>query len=824
MVSLVLSWIFFPIMLAAVGAGWGVLVEKASGAVLPGALLIPVGLAAVIVEADLLTLFSATASAAVWVAAAGAIAGLVWGWRQIRVPRWAIVAAAGTILVYGAPVILSGQDTFLGYIRLDDTSTWLNVVDILMHHGHSAAGLPQSTFALTYSGDVGPTYPMGAFVLLGVGHFITGIDAAWIFQPYIAFCAAAAALGIYALLERLVGSPRVRALVAFGGVQAALLYGYTLWGGIKEAAAAFLLVLGVALVQRAVADRRPPPVRQLLPLAVSGGALICTLSFGAAAWVVPALVVIAVMWLRPVDGRWHVGRAAGAFAGLVALTALCVIPVLRYATTFLAKNGGLVTSSGDSHILLGNLDAPLRAIQLAGIWPNGQGDFRLPPPQPVTYILVWLTVAAAGYAVWRSIRLKEFGIALYVTLALLGCAIVFEIGSTPWVVAKALAFSSPALLTAGLAGGALLAIRFRPLWVLPVVLIAAVIWSNYLQYHDVLLAPRPRLAELQHIDGLLGGHSPTFVNQYDVYADRHFLRDGAPVEPAEYRPVNLATTGGKLLVDSAWADLDAFPLSTLEAYPSLVTGRSPTYSRPPSNYRLVWQGRYYQLWQQPRVPTERVLQHVPLGDSNQYPYCGNAENASSLSVCPEQPVATPPCSLVQALGRQAAREHAELVAYRTPPPIVARADQSLWPGTWYHNAQGHSLTPYTVGTAIMHIALDSAQRYQLWLGGSFARGFNVSVDGRPVGRVKDELGNTNQYVPVATLFLRPGVHTFRFQYPPSDLTPGSGDNRFTMLSNVALEPSTPSPVMLRVAPRQARTLCGSTLDWIEIVQPLSGQR
>jgi hypothetical protein len=50
-VSLILPWVPFPLVLAALGLGWGRLVELASGARLEGALLIPVGLAAVLVVA-----------------------------------------------------------------------------------------------------------------------------------------------------------------------------------------------------------------------------------------------------------------------------------------------------------------------------------------------------------------------------------------------------------------------------------------------------------------------------------------------------------------------------------------------------------------------------------------------------------------------------------------------------------------------------------------------------------------------------------------------------------------------------------------------------
>jgi hypothetical protein len=105
------------------------------------------------------------------------------------------------------------------------------------------------------------------------------------------------------------------------------------------------------------------------------------------------------------------------------------------------------------------------------------------------------------------------------------------------------------------------------------------------------------------------------------------------------------------------------------------------------------------------------------------------------------------------------------------------------------------------------------------LGGSFSRGFEVSVDGREVGRVKDELSAINGYVHVTNVFLAPGIHTFALAYPHSDLTPGSGENELTSLSAIALEPrQSPRSELISVKPGQAAQLCGRPLDWIEIVR------
>jgi hypothetical protein len=827
-VSLIPAWVLFPLVLAAIGAGWGAIVERAAGTRVNDALLLPLGLAGALVVAGTLTAFAATTPAAVPVVAAGATGGLVFAWPGRRLQRWPMLAAVGVLLVYGAPVILSGQATFTGFIRLDDTATWFNIIDHVMSHARSVSGETPSTYTLVYTGDVGPTYPLGAFMLPGVARPLTGIDIAWVFQPYLACCGAAVALCLYALMGPLVASARVRALLAFVAAQSALLYGYSLWGGIKELTAAFLLALGVALAA-VILPQRPPRWRELLPLAVAAGALIQTLGVGAAGWVAPALALVAVAWWRRgrrEEGLWPSVRSSSWLTGL---TAVFVVPVWVVLGEDLTSTGGGTTfstlfSSGQSTaVKLGNLIQPLSAFQLAGVWPVG--DFRLAAPTLPSALFIALTLLAAATGMWMGTRRRQFGLVLYVTVASIGCGVIYLAGATPWVVGKTLAISSPALLATALtAGGMLWGLRsshraagFAGALVV-VVIAGGVLWSNVLAYSHATLAPRPRLAELQHVGELLAGRGPTFVNEYEIYADRHFLRAGAPVEPAEYRIPSLPLRGGAILTKAAAADLDSFGLSTLEPYRSIVTRRSPVESRPPSIYKLVWRGRYYQLWQRPANPTTRILEHVPLGESNSLPYCGVAENGPTEPLCSLDPVATPPCARILDLARQAAGENAVLVAYQRPAPIVARGDQTLWPDAWLHDRPEHTLTPTTPGTAVSHIAVAGSQSYELWLGGSFSRGFVVSVDSHHVGTVKDELSNIDGYVHVADVHLAPGVHTFTLTYPHPDLTSGSAEDELTSLSAIALQPQSPPSELIEVTPRQATRLCGRPLDWIEIVR------
>ena len=108
--SLILSWALFPLVMVALGAGWGFLVERAAGTRVDAALLLPLGLAAALVVAGTLDAFELTAPLAVPVVAIGAIAGLPLAWtgRQ-RLWGWPLLAALGALLAYGAPVLLSGR-------------------------------------------------------------------------------------------------------------------------------------------------------------------------------------------------------------------------------------------------------------------------------------------------------------------------------------------------------------------------------------------------------------------------------------------------------------------------------------------------------------------------------------------------------------------------------------------------------------------------------------------------------------------------------------------------------------------------------------------
>ena len=283
--------------------------------------MLPLGLALVILAGELATLTDATAELAAPLAAGLAIAGLLLGpIRRSRPDLWALGAALAVFVVFAAPVVLSGEATFAGYIKLDDTATYFAMTDRVMEHARDLAGLAPSTYEATLATTLAVGYPTGVLMPIGIGHALVGYDLAWIFQPYIAFLAAMLALSLYALLEPLVPLRPMRAFAAFVAAQPAILFGYSLWGGIKELAGAWLFALLAVLVPWTLGPRSS--ARAVLPLAAVCAAIVCVLSLPAAAWLLPAaLVAVVLLVRRPVRsvplklGRLRGGRRRARGAG-----------------------------------------------------------------------------------------------------------------------------------------------------------------------------------------------------------------------------------------------------------------------------------------------------------------------------------------------------------------------------------------------------------------------------------------------------------------------------------------------------------------------------
>jgi hypothetical protein len=782
------SWVIFPLFLLALSFGCGVLVERTTGPLRPGPLTAPIGFMVVVVVTGVLTSRGETAPAATPVAVVLALVGLFFLWRdrgggyEAEI-GWACAAALGAFAVYAAPVVLSGEPTFAGYIKLDDTATWMAFVDRVMEHGRDLAGLAPSTYERTLEVNLPGGYPVGAFLPLGVGSRLTGTDVAWLVQPYMATMAALLALCLYQLAEPLLSSRPLRALVAFGAAQPALLFAYSLWGGIKEVAVALAIALLVAVSLEAV--RRESGVRGVIPLALATAALLTMVGSGGLVWILPALALLGIAVWRTEGLGGVVARALP----LLLLTALFAIPALFAAGVFSPTQGGL-TSDAE----LGNLIAPLSVFQYAGIWPTG--DFRLDPVnEPLTVFLIALAIAAAvGGAVlcWRS---RAWGPLLYAAAAGTGSLAVFAY-SSPWVGAKALASAGPSLLLLALAGAAAFALRVERLLggtVLALIL-AGVLWSNALGYHDVSLAPYDQLRELEQIGEEISGQGPTLMTEYQPYGVRHFLRDADAEGASELRSRPVPLVEGGELEKGAWGDTDQLTLSALLAYPTLVLRRSPAQSRPPSAYSLVREGDYYDVWQRPDGDPG-ILGHFPLGSF-------------------EEPAARS-CAAVEEAAALAGTGGTVAAAERRPA-LNLSLGSSAHPDSWLPTEPGSpDLVPGGAGTATLPAEVPRSQKYNLYLLGSIRNRLDLVIDGITVGSVEEQLNPSRQFLDFGEAWIGSGPHRVELVLHGQTLRPGSGGPP-EPIGPLVLDPTfNENPPVREVPADQATSLCSERLDWVE---------
>jgi hypothetical protein len=789
--DLLVCWLLFPLALTALSVGCGLLLEWASGITLPRALLPAAGFAVVLVAAHIATASDATAQMTVPVVVALAVAGFAVSLPlRRRIDWWAVAAGCAVYAVFAAPVVLSGAATFAGYIKLDDTATWLAMTDRLMEHGRDLSGLAPSSYEATLGVNLSIGYPVGAFPPLGVGAKLVGRDAAWVFQPYQALLAAYMGLALYAVTSRVIDSRAVRAAAAVVASQPALLFAYSLWGGVKELAAAWAVALLGALVIPLLRER--VSAFSVLPLAFASAALLAVLSFGGVVWLAP-LLIPAVFLLARARGTGTALAGGGAF--LLATAALS-LPTLLQAEVFLKPASGTLTSETE----LGNLIEPLSRLQIAGIWPVG--DFRFEPADlGPTYVLIAVVGAAAILGLAWAWRRRAWELLLYVVAAV-GGALAISIFGSPWVGAKALATGSPAIVLAGVVGAAALASRGRRVEgaVVAVLIVAGVLWSNALAYHEVNLAPLDRHEELSDIGKEIDGEGPTLMTEYEPYGVRHFLRkaDAEGASELRRRHIFLRTDPPRELDKLEVADIDALRLEDLLVYRTLVLRRSPVSSRPPSVYERVRRGEYYDVWQRAPGSEQTVIDHVPLGDT---------EHASAPARCDR----------VKQLAGLARAQGGRLAVARRPAP--EEAELSAPPGSGWRSdpAMRGAVIPKGPAKESSELVVPGRGPYDVFVRGSYRGRLRVSVDGRRISSERHRLSHSGQYEPLGTVALRTGRHDVGVDYSSGWLTPGSGGQEAGLGPLFFVRRS--AQAVRRVAPARARSLCGSTLDWIEAVGP-----
>lgn len=787
---MLLSWLLFPLLLLALSVGCGLLVNRAGGGVLPATLVAPVGFTVVVLVGEMTSIASALTDLAAPLTVALAVAGFLLARDTLPRPpfrwgleRYATLAALAVFVVYAAPIVLSGEPTFAGYIKLDDTATWLALTDRIADAGRDLSGLAPSTYEATLSFNLGSGYPIGAFTPLATGSTLLGHDPAWLFQPYLATMAALLALCLYQLSTEVVRRPPLRAAIAFLAAQPALLFGYYLWGGVKEIASVLLLALLAALVPTVARERLD--WRAGIPVALTVAAILGVLTAaGAVLWLLPMLFLAAFAVAVRAGGRVLLTRLA-VVAGLALLVSL---PWLLDAG-LLPKESGALTDPGE----LGNLIGPLSIWQAVGIWPSG--DFRLHPSDSLaTVVLIAVALLAAGLGLWRIWNRRALGSAAFVAGLLVGAAFLVAIGS-PWVDGKALATCSAAVLFAACLGGATLAergLRVEGAVVLGLIALG-VLWSNALGYRDEYLAPYQRLSELERIGHEIAGEGPALMTEYDPYGARHFLRDADPEGASELRRRFVPLNDGSTLGKGETADIDRFSLDGLLPYKTLVLRRSPLAGRPPLPFQLVEAGDDYEVWQAAGTPAP--IQHLGLGGA-------------------EGPSAVPDCEEVEVLAGLAGTQH--VAAAVRPDPVRIQLGELSLPSDWEVGGEGAYVTPNSSGAATGSFSVEESGTYGIWLGGSPRGDVEIKINGETVGSSGPELDHADSYREVGEVELEPGRYEIEFVYDEaSPLAPGVGGEAFP-LGPMLVSTATAADARIEMLdPSEASSLCGRSLDWIE---------
>jgi hypothetical protein len=863
----VLTTLVYPVVLALLCVGTGLLIDRVSGSVLPMMLLPTIGMAGLIVASQLSTYVIALAPATPYLLVALALAGPVVGGSRLaslaRAWRTSLWQLALGPLVYAlalAPVLLAGRPTFSSYMALADSAVHMVGADFLIRHGQDYSHIDlRNSYGATIKAYYDTSYPSGADTLLGGSAFLLKLPLIWTFQPFTAFMLATATGPAWVLVRRIGLDRAWAALATLTMTLPALVYAYELIGSIKEIAVLPLILGTGALV---VEHRRWLwlGARSAIPFALLAGAGVGALGVAFGAWVLAAAIVLVVViavgllsarrgWgtffradlvpaqtgqREPPSAEPASAEPASAEPASAEPNGTATLAASVRSVGYLLGGGALVllvgalptwtNLSGSLNVAQGiastsnpgNLHSPLHATQLLGVWLGGSYK-QLPTGVALTLtsILVALGLLLAILGMGYVVRSGWYALACWFALTIL-LWLLLSTYATTWADAKTLMLTSPGVMLMVWAGIA--ALRSSPLRIAaPLVaclLVGGVLVSDTLQYHESNVAPTARYDELATINARFAGQGPTLFTDFDEYA-LYELRD-MDVGGADfaYPPPALAGAAGG---HGRPVVLSLIAPATFAAYPLIVTRREPAAIRPPAAYRLLWRGAYYQVWgRRPRA--HPALVHASMSGSVGSQCTQLARLAAMAHPYPHR--------AALAVGSRRARptgtglRGARMVAALAPQTVVVQVPRSRLrrPVGWARARQG--ILMRRPGTLRLEFRLPRAGMWELWLRGDVMRRLRIAIDNRPLGSLAGQLGgNTlvgNTLTPLP-MRLSAGAHTLTITRAGASLDPGDGGA--AVLSSISLTPTGPSgEPMLRALPTYRwRSLCGRPLQWVELL-------
>lgn len=809
----------YALVLLILSVGVGLLVERLAGWRIPAPLVPVFGFAGLVVVSQYTVLPAFLAPYTPWVLAVLAISGFVAG-RSSVVRRWRnrsftavlpFLAAGTAYATLTAPVWASFRFTFPGYL-LDTTNGFhLAGAEWILHHGEHFTDHSHAYGAMLIN-YFQAGHPTGGNVLLGATGWLTGQDLVWLLQPYQSFAVSLVALAVYYLARRASLTPLMAAFTGLIAAVPALVYSYTLMGSIKELST-LPAIFGIGALIPLAREQVKPGVRGVIPLAVAAGAGIGTLGPSFGPWLVAlggANLLFAIPAIRE-SLRGHrllaaadgssvriTGVAAG--LGIAAIAAGAVLAALPTAANFRNSLNMAESLSGSNAPLAndhGNLERALRFVQAFGVWLGL--DHRTDPKYLFqTYLLIGIVIAATVIGAIWLIRRRAWPLVAFAALefAVYGALVI---RGTEWTDAKILMMLSPAVLFLAMTGAySVLSVRRAEGILLAAVIGLAVFASDALAYHGTNPAPGERFKALAQIEDRFSGQGPTLLTDFDEYAFymlRHMSVDSPSYAGAMRRNFVMADNTPELYAHSY--DIDDIAEPSVQEFNLIVQRRSPRWSRPPGNFRLVYQDQFYDVWRKHGLAP---LMHIPLGSGLQ------------------QPVGKASCKTVSSLARQARNAHVPLRYAHRQPNVVADLSKAFLSDAFLTvDLEGlPQIDTSGPATIIVSVHVPAAGRYRLWIGGEVGRAVELRVDSRPVGTVSYQTGGDGNMINVARVDLAAGRHTIELIQGGGNLQPGSG--QLATIDGVYLEPiSGRSEAVTTISPARWRSLCDNPdLDWIEI--------
>lgn len=786
-----------PLVVWALCLGCGLAAERLLRVRLSNALLLPLGLCVALVVVFPGYFAGAGDALAILLLLAVAIGGLAFasgGLRRRLNPGWSGLAGLAAYVLYMLPVIAYGHWTWSGYDFVNDTAFEMLLADHIKTFGTTLGSMPSSTVRDFVANYLASAYPLGTQSLLGTLSGITATNVAVLYQGLISCFAAAAAIALASATRGLLDARRA-AFAGFAAIAANLTYQYALQGNIKEIGLLCTVCAALAFGIEAMRQQRPYAGAVLVGIA---GAAALTAYNAVAVPYIGALVLflgLGTIIVKRTLPRlsWATPTALG--AGVMGL--LAIPPLISFSAFFeIARTGQGATGPGAEQY--GQLLRRLPVSQISGVWLSG--EYRIAIASHPAALLTATTSAVILLAIVPAIAvaLSRRDASLLAAAGMIGLVmLVVYPRVSPYAQGKLLAISSPAVVVVALAG--MLALRGRRLkpagLALAGVLTVGILASDALAYRHDRVAPTAQIEAIEQTARRFRGQGLVLWNENEEYA-KYFARAARIDEPYEpFTPFQVQLIAPTSFYGH-YFDLDQQTLPSIERFPIIVMRRSPAASRPPANYRLVYQNTYYEGWK--RTSTPKVIAHLPL----QQTYSASARV---------------PCAPLHSMVEGAPEGSRLLVAHSPEERWFEPISDHRRPSGWTPDAEQPGLlyTP-TDGRAEGAVSVRGGD-YSVWVQGEFPRPLQVEVDHRVVGSVSGS--NTHgQWLRAGVLHLTPGRHVLGVVRQGGYDHFGPGESGVGTVGAVAVAREEPER-MRTLPPSRYRTLCGTKADWVELVRP-----